>query len=45
MSAYRDANSPYCWKDYDKQLEIERKIVEKLHVTKVLNEKNGIYDC
>ena len=34
MSAFRDANSPYCWKDYDAQLEKEREQYRKIQEQK-----------
>ena len=35
MSAFRDANSPGCWSNYDKELEKERELFRRIQADKL----------
>ena len=39
-SIYRDVNSPNCWKDYDIQLEKERKQLQKIQSQNITDQSN-----
>ena len=42
MSAFRDANSPGCWANYDKELEKERELLRKIQAKKLSIENQNL---